>query len=836
MEFTIKFSDKTREMERLPAFIRDAVRSATFVPTKHHRELPEQHLLECARHCERLADQFDVPKDLAYDLGLYHDIGKPFVEKQIKKNFSYVGHAQMGSYLISRMEHPYKEVLMFVVNHHMCCCSHQRGLGTLTCFKSLLSITLPDKDPELCIRALALLFVADMLARISDDTFEEQTLISYSKEFIHRMLPLESNQEAIRKICIQKQSSNDKVVILPLGTSGCGKSTFSKNIPQAVIIERDQCYFDVAAEESITGTYKEVYKAVSELPDGKTRVQKLFVKRIANTLEDPSVKIIIIDTMQTLFPHAWKFALESLPEDARAAYASSLKIGVYLFPQNQLGAQFEPKTGHYSRYPDSFIQFPRVNLETGVWNPMEIDFGTGDTESVSRICKRYLNEIIVPECPPQGPSLKMGLTPNLTVAQFPPGIVNITQEYENQDWLVETLNYMDGFQLFTGPTRDYRGETFAYNKTSKTYHLLRGSLPVFPDFCSIEKDPGCYPYLKDVWTFRPEWEKHIPFDQDFQLKVTPKFDGSLFNLTFIPGDQFPGIDPTRTCRHGNVFYGSKGRFLAREPVMTRIRNAIEGSYGSNEVFLRKVETFLEKKNLTGSRVTLHFEAIDAIPTPELTVYYGRAWCPLFGYTVFTDTCKSFFLPNPDDMDCVTPVINFRSWAEVLEYSSKNHERLLEGDESIEPEGYVVHIFGKDGIWLPVKLKYEFYYIAHKPDSKHNREKAKAISEDPKYEKLRNRLAKFRNAIPVETLIGEDVRQFLLKIPAETLTWDRKHWALFWIERKQELGEFGEKLETLVTAHMSYMKGKLATRVFDVLMKMFKGPMTDTEFIRLLMNQ
>lgn len=730
--------------------------------SKHYKSLI------CAQTCQQLASHFDVPEDLAYDLGMYHDIGKSFFEQQ-------AGYSQIGAYLISLMDHPYKDVLMFATNHQMCCCSHHRGLNILTQFKSLLSICLPAVNQDLCIRSLALLFVADMI----NDTVVEDSLISYSNEFI-RIMSQESNKETVKRICVQKKCCNDKVVILPLGISGCGKTIFERSVPDATIIE---CSGEI----------------------------QTYVNQIADALEDPDIRIVVIDTDQSM-----KMILDSLPEDAKSIYGSALKIGLYLFSQNQLEGQF-----------------PSVNLESGSFNPMEIDIGLGDPEMVSLICKRYLSEIIVPECPPQGPSLKLGLTPYQTIDHFPPGIVTVTQEFNSSRWKIMTLNYLDGHQIFTGPTRDYRGESFALDLSNDTYNLIRGSLPVFPDFQTIIKDPACYPYLKGAWNFRPEWEKMINFSHNYTLKVTPKFDGSLFNLTFIPGNEFDGIPCDHICKHGKLYYGSRGRFIAHGPVRTRITNAIEGSYGSNQVFLQQVENLLERKGLTTSRVTFHFEAIDAIPTSELTVFYGRAWCPLFGFTVFDNTNKKFHLPEPDDIGCVTTVKTFNNWEDVLEYSSQNYEELLNGDEEIEPEGYVVHIYGENGTWLPVKLKYEFYYVAHKPESKFNRERARLIAQDDKFEKLRKRLAKFRNRPSLETLLTDPVSEFISRIPTEYITWDRKTWALYWKKNIDLVNQLGGKIAETVSGHYPYMVDRLRSRPFSVLMKLHNCPIDTQSFIQLL---
>lgn len=818
-------------MEILPNFIQEAIRNEPHQPTKYHRESLYEHLIRCAENCKRLALQFDVPEDLAYNIGLLHDIGKPFTRCQHKKNISYLGHAQIGSYLISRLLIENKDILTFTTNNHMCCCSHQKGLEILTQFKSLLLLTLPEENKELCIRALALLFAADMLSRDCDNPNNEEEVLEYSKDFIRRM-QIENNAEMIRKICIQKKSSNEKVIILPLGTSGCGKSTFSRSIPNATIIERDQCYYQVATENGFPGgNYQETYKFVGELEKGKELVQKLFIKRISDELEDPEVKVVIIDTMQTLFGNAWKGTLEQLPEDAKAAYSSALKIGVYLFPQNEFDASFEPKTGQYSKYPDQKINFPKVNLETGIWEPMEIDIGTGDTSIVPTIIQRYLSETIVPTIPMQGPVLKMGYTPYQIINEFPPGIVNVTEEFNNQYYKIVTLNYLDGFQIFTGPTRDYRGESFALNKESNEWHLIRGSLPVFPDFSRIEKDPGCYPYLEDVWNFHPEWKKHVTFKKDFKLVITPKYDGSLFNLTFIPDPEFDGIYCERRCKYGKLFFGSKGRFIAKDPVKTRINNAVIASYGSIEGFVDLIDLFLEKNQLQNKRVTFHFEAIDAIPTPELTVFYGKAWCPFIGYTVFDNHTKKFILPEPNDF--ITQINQFNDWKEVMNYFETNYQKLIDGDQVIEPEGYVLHILDGD-TWFPIKLKYEFYYIAHKPDSKNNKEKAKAIAENPKFELLRSRLAKFRNRAPVEELIGSQVQEFINEMTINSRECEKKEWAIHWNKRKNELDSFGELIEKIVIEHHEYLKDKIRGKIFNVLMKMHNEEITVNSFIKNLL--
>lgn len=349
------------------------------------------------------------------------------------------------------------------------------------------------------------------------------------------------------------------------------------------------------------------------------------------------------------------------------------------------------------------------------------------------------------------------------------------------------------------------------NKTSNEMHLMRGSLPVFPDLTTAEKDPALFPYLVGVRQFqvigttnpplilRQEWQDEIHKSTNFKLNVTPKFDGSMFNLTFHPYGKFP-INSTFSCKYGYLFFGSKNRFIAGGAAYERIMHAIKGSYGSIDSFIDNVVRFIEAHNFTQQLVCLHFEAIDAIPTKELTVYYGHAWCPMFGYTVFDDFSKKFYLPEKSDMKVVTPIFEFNTWDEVIEFYNTNYTMLLDGKKEIEPEGYVVHIIDGEK-WIPVKVKYEFYYIAHKPNSKNNFAKAQQIIQEQQFDKLRSRLAKFRDKPTIKDLLSPILTEFIASIPSQTT---KKEWALYWKGHKEYLKQLGNTLAELIkTDHPNY---------------------------------
>lgn len=406
----------------------------------------------------------------------------------------------------------------------------------------------------------------------------------------------------------------------------------------------------------------------------------------------------------------------------------------------------------------------------------------------------------------QGPLLTLGLLPNDLLSLFPEHTIFITSEFENDRWKVETVSYRDGMQNFIGPTRDYRGETFILDKNENRYHLLRGSLPVFPEYNHIEKD---------------EKTQKVIMDKTTKFKVMPKFDGSLFNLTYIPGDIFSGIFNNNgvSCAKGRLFFGSKNRFHAGQNMYDRIVKSILGSYETVEKFINHVANFICKYNLENTSVTLHFEAIHGEPSEELSVVYDKPMCPFLGYTVFTDIAKTFKLPIGCDFPCASVIKTFSEWEDVLGHVNENYNLLKSGDMSIEPEGYVVHAYNGDGEWYPVKLKYDFYYMAHKPDSRYHKDKVKSFVQDSENTFLCKRMLKLRNYRTAEELSQPIIESFVNTIPEEVRRLGRKEWAIYWNAKKDILNDIGQTLEnTLVENTHGYVVGRLKQKMFSTMMK------------------
>ncbi len=801
--------------------------------TKYHHESLLEHLFECGKQCMLICDKFNIKPEIAFWIGFLHDIGKPFAKKiiDVKKNKPlFTGHAQIGTKLISSFcKHIMNEdeliPLLWSVDNHMCCCSHNACKDTIQKFDDLLLITLPYNYGKKCINFATMLFAADNLSRISSEPVNHTETINNSLKLNDYLIDkLKENNSFIRNFCNKRNISNERVIIINLGLPGSGKSTTSRNLINELSnfnwchIERDTCYYEIANELGLdlnNKTYEEVYNYVSD-KDAKKDVQTRWLTKLNDCLEDTQYNVIIIDSVQPLYNLAWSSTLNNLSEEAKLNYCSSLKIGSYLMPINQLGFKFTSKIGSYSKLPDNGIYFPNVNLEHGEYDPMTIDIGTGFTENISNIVTRYLNTLIIPECTEQYNLIELiqknNNDLNNVINLFPKDLIKTTSEFKNDSFEIISISYTDGMQIFNGLSRDYRGEVLLKDIKTNNWSLLRGSLPVFPDYSMIEKDPAVFPYIFDILDVcMPNRKSWYQFIQPKKCKyvITYKHDGSLFNLTFIPIispryktllELFEQMSDSMfiNTNIGLLIFGSKSRFTVtnKNPVKIRITNSIIGSYGSIDNFVNKISDYLIYNNLQDEQITMHFEAIDAIPTTELTVFYGKAWCPFLGYTIFTNMNKMFYLPdiNEHQLPCNTPMVEFTNWKDILNFVNDNYNKLLDGDNEIEPEGYVVHIFDEiNNKWYPIKLKYNFYYVAHKPNSKKNQESAKEILEDSKYEKLRNRLYKFRNKPDLKDLLLSNIELWFstLDIIDDSVYNSKKDWAIYWTQKRDVLKEYSE---------------------------------------------
>lgn len=418
------------------------------------------------------------------------------------------------------------------------------------------------------------------------------------------------------------------------------------------------------------------------------------------------------------------------------------------------------------------------------------------------------------------------------------------------------FSYLDGFQQFNGITRDYRGEGLIYDTLKRRFLLIRPNLPVFPEMLQSYKDFSVQQYLSDrlcsVDSEHAMLYQHVrsvlPVKKIASLYMAPKYDGSMFNTTFVScqhphysilkillSSQEENVQSNTHAvedgessitsavsspvmlsfmenSYGVFLFGSKGRVCANGLVVERIYKAIISSYSSCEDFMTKCSLAIHSNahfNSLEDIVTLHFEAIEATPTSELTVHYGFDWCPYLGMTIYNSVneTKEFHMPihdfdasaylrhNSVVYDCDA------SWERLTEIYHSNLQRLVDGSMEVEPEGYVIHVIGENGDKYLVKFKYAFYYAAHKPESKLNTSLIEALTTDDKYKTLCQRFAKLRTRLTFEEATGQiaEITLFmnafhahigrLIELVGGSTSMrgvPKKDWAIYWKSTVSEL--------------------------------------------------
>lgn len=699
-------------------------------------------------------------------------------------------------------------------------------------------------------------------------------------------------------------------------------------------IERDNTLYYV--HEKFIGpignlSYRQVYDNV--YANNKSNVQEQWIQDLCDGFESPQTKngvIIIIDTVQLLFASQWNMTIESIKnksEEAYNIYINTPKIGFYSIPihmfeklldvNDKISNNIVSKIGKFSILPDNSLKglfWPNIYTEKSEKNILDnLAYGSGSFKLISNYINSYfdiqnkklsnfllndnmqnntqhnlvylLNNIIEQKQTKNvGEAFFHFMNQYLDKSGGHLRFISHRTEIENKDYQLITFTYDDGLQTFNGTTRDYRGEGVIYSKSENKFYYLRASLPVFPEMASVQKDTNVLPYLinSNLWDelenfANPTYRKlklQIKPKEINGLYMVPKYDGSLFNLTFIHklNIVYPMIcalidhniilsnakilsSSYYIVNDGIFLMGSKGTILSKNPVNERIHNSILGSYDSIEQFLTIAQNYVKRDDLFGPNIdkqiiTLHFEAIDAIPTPELTVYYGKAWCPFFGITIYNEVTnkKEFKLPLNEykgEWLCVADIYDCNcDWSNVQNAYKTNYNKLLDGDQIVEPEGYVLHLFGSannNTEWLPIKYKYKIYYTAHKPESKHNLEMALQLSSDSKYELVRQRLAKFREKMSVEQILSNQINTIneinnIIKLSVSKLAETRqlethavkivvkKDWAMYW-KQNNNLNLLSVHFNTIKLSLMEhyeqYKNIEVNKSIFPFLMKLFE---------------
>ena len=833
------------------------------VETKYHKENLITHLYCVGWICTLFSDKFNLNPQYSFELGFFHDIGKPWAKKYIQTKKKIIstskGHAQIGENICNELGLDSK--ICWCVSNHMCSCCHENNsnthweyIGSLQCIS--LNSKLFNQEILLYASSLACLMIGDDLGRLGEEKknipniiLHSDTWLKWFKEMIDKFNPIKQSVKFLGTL-----HPDNSIIIQMYGHSGFGKSTTANKIISFLkdngisweYAERDKSYYSVYSNEigsSIDEVYQQVnYKTVYNYIDSndlKYKVQANWIEQL-NSILDSDSKVKIIDTVQLLYPKSWELTLESLCPDAYSVWASSIKLGYYGFPQSLYCREFEPKTGKYELIPRDVsdgLTWPNINSELDrgqKFSPNLIDIAYGSVEFLLNSIQNYYiwSKLYAPEKQVHlSQMLKQIEKSKLTSKyiqeyiqkQFPPGIVTVNEELNYYSTHLIRFGYKDGMQIFHGPSRDYRGETLLFDSSTLNYYIGRISLPVFPDYSDLRKDPAAQELIKTCNTFH----------------IVPKFDGSMFVLSLIKINTseyllikklLPQVNKQSWYENklGIWCFGSKGCMFAKNQyddrgVLSRIINSICASYQSVDNFINKITMELELNLFVDiyESMSLVFEAIDKIPTNELTVDYGRAFCPFLCWIVWDGYKKNVILPNNIiHLNPIAQIITVDSWDKVIQYKEQAHLRLLEGSEIDEPEGYVVWLSDTN---IGVKLKHVEYYVAHKPYSKKNIQMAKHIEFSDEYSKLRPRLIKFKPKPSLTILIGKNL-DYILDLFLDNYKYlnSKKNWAIFWKNdiNIRQINEILEIIESDITIYYPQFKNSLKDRGFSLAMDYF----------------
>lgn len=851
--------------------------STVYDKTKYHEENLITHLYCVGWICALFAQKFNLEPEFAFKLGFFHDIGKPWAKKFIKTKKKIIsnskGHAQIGENICWELGLDKK--ICWCVSNHMCSCCHENNSiihweynGAIQCI-GLYSLEFQSNDTNTKINeimgyanALACLMIGDDLGRLGEEEKNFSNVILHSDRWLSWFKEYISSQFNPVKHSVKILSSlrpDNSIIIQTYGHSGFGKSTTVKNITTRLdelgivweYAERDKSYYNIYAQSNNMDVnevianidYKDVYQYVQS-NDLKKLVQMDWINQL-NQILDSNSKVKIIDTIQLMYSSAWESTFKSLNPDAYSVWKSSFKLGYYGFPQSLYDREFEPKTGKYELIPrpvGDVFGWPNMNAELDKgqkFNPDLIDVAYGGMEflinsvinynswSKLHVPDKQVHLIKILDTIRDKTKLTSKYIQEYVANQFPPGIIQSNEEYNYWNSHLIRFTYKDGMQMFNGLSRDYRGETILFDDTELKYYIGRVSLPVFPDYFDLRKDPEIQNILKNKTCS--------------EFHIVPKFDGSLFVLALIKinSPQYKIISKLLHLVPKESYYsnemgiwcfGSKGNMFAKNQyegrgVLKRIHNSIKASYKTVDNFIDKVTNEV-KSNMFGDiyeNISLCFEAIDSNPTDELTVDYKHSFCPFLCWIVWDGKNKNIILPSESNQIHLNPIAEITtvdSWDKVLEFKEQAHSRLLAGSELDEPEGYVVWIANTN---LGVKLKHLEYYVAHKPYSKKNMEMAKKIEFDPEYSKLKTRLLKFRPKLPIKELVEKNLN-FVINLFVDNYEYfsSKKTWALRWKEQKliNELNQILEIVETDIIVFYPQFKNSIKEKGFSMAMDYF----------------
>ena len=165
--------------------------SEEYVETKYHKENLIKHLYFVGWICVMFSDKFGLDPEFAFELGFFHDIGKPWAKKFIQTKKKIIStskaHAQIGENICCELGLDKK--ISWCVSNHMCSCCHENNLlthweyiGSLQCIS--LDSRLSNEQILKYANCLACLMIGDDLGRLSEGEKNIPNVISHSDTWL----------------------------------------------------------------------------------------------------------------------------------------------------------------------------------------------------------------------------------------------------------------------------------------------------------------------------------------------------------------------------------------------------------------------------------------------------------------------------------------------------------------------------------------------------------------------------------------------------------------------------------------------------------------------------
>ncbi len=740
----------------------------------YHLEPYGWHALCCGLICSHFANQFGISPKIAFKLGFLHDFGKPFTETRSGKTFM---HGQIGvhiaDYILDDLESDVKQVILFLIDQHMCVCTHTPQERHHICFSTLQNMisSYTDKQKKLYTAYYKCLVYGDRLGSFMEEEHNIEKVNHIQTSTIQNMF----TSKITPPLCY------GNLFLVMHGAPGCGKSYMTNKFKEAFenygitvgIAERDQAFWIVARKQKLVPYEISFIDFVEKefVIDGiKTTYYKYcypIIKRdiaehYKNIVLDYTEKydIVIIDSCISL-------NLNVLSDFITLNDMMFVWTG---FPQHLLGRNGSLKVEEQSYYPlDQETVYYRSAIE------LYKESDTFPTPLVSSSCYEELynlitavwnikiqqnidavNELTYPSVYLNNNSIKELKEKNPIMI-----IEDGLKFYKNIDYDILRLSYIDGKQNGNGTTLNYRGEHLIKQKFMK-WQPLRMSLPVTPETGQLRKfnsHAQLYHYIQPLQKYlKGEFTQPISLPNKEDIKynkcyILPKVDGSLMNVSVVKKNSVQGnyirylkehhkIDDFYCEIEDNIiFIGSKSCLFATQAsnIVEPFKESINKSYGSLDKFYDKINEFVKLYDWEET-ITIAFESVPEHPYWGLTVDYGRSFVTHLATIYYKNEKSIIRLPDNKSKEYIESleIKELECNAESIEkyYVEKMNEALEGNIEDLE--GFMLAFANEEGSdILYIKLKFPWYYAAHKPDI--NFREAEELNDNPKYEKIKNKL-------------------------------------------------------------------------------------------------